>query len=114
MHPDSAAIVWDAQQAAQLVISFLAGVDLEAYVEDPLLTSAVERQLTIVGEALNRLSRVDPSTAAEVPELSRIVGFRNILVHGYTSIDSVLVWQLATTRLPQLIECLDQILRRAN
>jgi len=59
--------------------------------------------LTIIGESLNRLAKVDPTTAGDITDLSRIVGFRNILVHGYTSIDNALVWQLATSKVPPLL-----------
>ncbi|WP_246584938.1 HepT-like ribonuclease domain-containing protein [[Mycobacterium] fortunisiensis] len=64
--------------------------------------SAVERQLEIVGEALNRLSKVDKELSAKIPELARIVAFRNILIHGYTDVDDALVWQVITDKLPEL------------
>lgn len=41
--------------------------------------------------ALNRLGRFNPASAAQTPELRRIVGFRNVLVHGYAVIDDELV-----------------------
>jgi uncharacterized protein with HEPN domain len=68
-----------------------------------MLRSAVERQFEIIGESLNRLSRVDPLTAANVPDLPRIVAFRNVLVNGYAAIDDVLVWEVATTRIDSLM-----------
>jgi uncharacterized protein with HEPN domain len=62
----------------------------------------VERQFEIVGEALNQLSKVDPDAAARVPDLARIVAFRNILIHGYAVVDNELVWQVLVDRLPSL------------
>jgi hypothetical protein len=44
--------------------------------------SAAERRLGILGEALTALRRVDPALAASIPELPRVIVFRNILVHG--------------------------------
>jgi uncharacterized protein with HEPN domain len=110
MRPDAAALLWDARRAGELVQQFLSGRTVDEYVADVLVTSAVERQLAIIGEALNRLSTADPDTAAEITDLARIVGFRNILVHGYTSVDSLLVWQLATTNLPVLLAEIDPLL----
>ncbi len=68
-----------------------------------MLRWAVERQLTIVGEALAALRRTDPALAKQIPNLARIVGFRNVLVHGYTSIDDSLVWRVVERDLPGLI-----------
>ena len=67
-----------------------------------MLRSAVERQFEIVGEALNNLSGVDPDRPALIPGLPRIVAFRNVLIHGYASVDDALVWEVATERVGPL------------
>lgn len=103
MQPESGAFLWDAHRAAVLIASFVDGKEWADYADDAMLRSAVERQFEIVGEALNRLSRVDPDIAAEIDELPRIVAFRNVLIHGYATIDDTIVWQVATDRLPRLI-----------
>ncbi|MFN0070800.1 MAG: DUF86 domain-containing protein [Chloroflexota bacterium] len=43
-------------------------------------------------------------------EIQRIIGCRNILVHGYAEIDDELVWKVAGSDLPPLIEVLDRLL----
>lgn len=78
-----------------------------------MLKSAVERQFQIIGEALNRLRRVDPETAQAVPDLRRIVAFRNVLVHGYATIDDALVWEAATARVDALVDSLERLLAEA-
>ena len=75
-----------------------------------MLRSAVERQFQIIGEALNRLGRIDLATADRVPDLARIVAFRNVLVHGYAQIDDALVWEVASTRVPELTAVLARLL----
>ncbi|MDR7302616.1 uncharacterized protein with HEPN domain [Haloactinomyces albus] len=75
-----------------------------------MLRSAVERQFEIIGEALNQVSKVDAALAARVPELGRIVAFRNILVHGYATVDGALVWQVLNDKLPALDDALRQLL----
>lgn len=110
MRRESSAYLWDARDAARRVTEFLGGMDEIGYLADPLRRSAVERQLEIVGEALNNLRRVDPETAEAVPDLNRIVGLRNVLAHGYAVLDDAIVWAAAHDRVPDLIHALDGLL----
>jgi uncharacterized protein with HEPN domain len=113
MQPDAPALLWQARRAAGLILDFMSGRTFEEYEHDPMLRSAVERQFQVIGEALNRLSRVDPATAERVPDLPRIVAFRNVLVHGYATIDDALVWEVAATRVQVLVESLERLLAQA-
>jgi uncharacterized protein with HEPN domain len=102
MQHDPRAFPWDVRRAAERLAAFLQGRGLPAYLADPLLRSAVERQLEIVGEALHRLSRADPALASRVPDLRRAVGMRNVLIHGYAQVDNEAVWRTAPDDLPVL------------
>lgn len=62
----------------------------------------MERQLEIIGEALNSLRRVDAETASTFPDLARIIGLRNVLAHGYAIVDDHVVWAAASSRVPEL------------
>jgi uncharacterized protein with HEPN domain len=92
MQPEAAGLLWDARKAAGLIADFVANRTWQDYESDAMLRSAVERQFQIIGDALNKLSRLDPATAAKISDLPRIVAFRNVLVHGYALIDDELVW----------------------
>jgi uncharacterized protein with HEPN domain len=109
MQPDSAALIWDALHAAELITRFTAGLSAQDYIADQLVGSAVERQFEVIGEALNRLSRTDPGTAESIPNLARIVAFRNILAHRYATVDDALVWNLVSQRLPGLVDVLRKL-----
>ena len=102
MQHDPRAFLWDVRQAADRAAAFIEGRTLDAYLDDRLLRSATERQLTIVGEALNQLSRTDAIMAACVPNLRHMVEIRNILVEAYTRVDHVAVWRTASVDLPKL------------
>jgi uncharacterized protein with HEPN domain len=110
MQPDPRKYLWDALRAAELVHDFAQGQSFVDYQSNAMLRSAVERQFEIIGEALNQLSKVDPEAAARIPELRRIVSFRNILIHGYAMVDDALVWQVLVDKLPDLQQALSELL----
>ena len=110
MHADARKLLWDALQSAERVARFTSGKTFEEYLVDELLRSGVERQLAIVGEALAQLRRIDPATADSIPALSRVVGFRNVLVHAYASVDSRVVWGILEADLEPLRLCLGDLL----
>lgn len=110
MQPDPRKYLWDALRAAELVHNFAQGQSFEDYQSNAMLRSAVERQFEIIDEALNHLSKVDPQTASHIPELPRIVAFRNILIHGYATVDDALVWQVLVDKLPGLQQALTTLL----
>jgi uncharacterized protein with HEPN domain len=110
MQPDGRKLLWDASRAAERIARFTSGKTFVDYEADDYLRSAVERQFEIIGEAFSQLSRVDPVTAAAIPELPRIVAFRNVLIHGYASVDNKLVWGVVETRLDSLHATLEALL----
>ncbi len=94
--------LYDVQRAATLIAEFTAGRDFDDYLRDAMLRAAVEREFEITGEALSRLARLDAATAARISEYRRIIGFRNVLIHGYADVDDLLVWDVVQTKLPVL------------
>jgi len=102
MRLESKKLLQDVSLALDLLASFARGKKVQDYKADPMLRSAVERQFEIVGEALKQLEAKDPETANRIPDLRRIVGFRNVLIHGYAQVDDELVWDALTTRVAPL------------
>ncbi len=88
--------MWDALNALDAVQRFTSGKTFEDYLAEELLQSGVERQLAIVGEALSQLAHLNPEVAGRIPELRRVVAFRNVLIHGYQAIDHERVWTVVT------------------
>lgn len=110
MRPETAKLLWDAREACRLVLEFTAGRSYDDYEGSALLRSAVERQLEIVGEALRRLSRLDPVTAALVPDLEAVIGFRNVLAHGYDAVSDRVAWDVVRNDVPALATALASLL----
>ena len=110
MHADSAKLLWDAQQAVLKIVRFTAGKTFEQYLSDDFLRSGVERQFEIVGEALKQFSRLDPELALSLTDLPRIVAFRNVLIHGYATVDDQVVWGVVEANLAPLARDLAKLL----
>lgn len=110
MRRDPRSYLWDAREAAEAITRFTRGQDLAAFQGDELVRAAVERQFEIIGEALAQLARVSPDVAAQIPDLGRIVAFRNILIHGYAVIDHAIVWRVIQVELPDLRQRLAMLL----
>jgi len=102
MSLESKKFLYDIQQAADLITQFLESKTFSDYSSDPLLQSGVERQLIVVGEALNRLIKIAPSSIADFTDYKKIIGFRNIIVHGYDIVEDETVWGIIQSNLPQL------------
>lgn len=107
---DPKVYLWEAREAAAAVLRFARGRNFDDLLEDDLLRSAIERQLQIVGEALSQLARVDAEIAGSIPRLGQIIAFRNILVHGYASIDYANVWRVIQKDVPDLMATLSALL----
>jgi uncharacterized protein with HEPN domain len=104
----------DVRQAAELILQFTTGKSIADYESDPLVRSAVERQFEIVGEAVNRLSKIDRAVADSLSSKPRIVGFRNILIHGYDVVDNAVVWDIIKNYLPPLHEQVKSMLEASD
>ncbi|MEX2590515.1 MAG: HepT-like ribonuclease domain-containing protein [Chitinophagales bacterium] len=57
---------------------------------DFMIKHAVERELSIIGEAIRKITEIDPQVP--LTHIDKIIGLRNILNHAYDSIDDELIW----------------------
>ena len=110
LQPEVQQRILDAAEACRHIQEFTHDMDYSRFAESALVRSAVERQLEIIGEALNKASNMDASLAYTVPEIPRIVGLRNRLIHGYDQVDDQLVWDIVITKIGPLAVALGNIL----
>ena len=82
----------DAFEAIEAIERFIENCTLDHYLDDELIQSAVERKFEIIGEALKRALDADPSVLDVIPDLRRIVGTRNRIIHVYETVDQLILW----------------------
>ena len=104
----------DIRQAAQRISEWSASRTLEQYRDDPMLRSAVERNLEVIGEAINRLARIDADTAGRLGPYEQIIAFHSILIHGYEIVDHDRVWHVIRNDVSDLLAKTDQLLYEAE
>ncbi len=102
MQPEALKLLDDVRQAAERVVEFSTGRTLDEFKHDQLLRSAIYFQFLILGEALSQLKRFDHDTTDRISDSSRIIGFRNQVIHGYQKIDDEITWRIISTKVPIL------------
>jgi len=99
---EPAARLIDIRDAADRILEVVADITIDDYRGDWRIRSAIERQLITAGEAGAAIRREFPDVAARITDIDRIIAFRNILVHGYSSVDDAIVWGIISTKLQTL------------
>jgi uncharacterized protein with HEPN domain len=104
----------DIVQSCEAIAAFLTGVDRHRFLTERLLRSAVERELSIIGEAVGQLLQRHPTVATRISDAARIRSFRNVLIHDYDAVITDVVWRIATVSVPLLRLEAQELLRDAN
>ena len=74
-----------------------------------MLRRAVEREFEIIGEAMSRIEKLDPTI--EISAKRQIISMRNRVIHGYDKIDNEIVWGTIVRHLPTLKIEIDKLLK---
>ena len=82
-HRNPQKYLYDIIDCCEFLLDFTSGKTVDDYKSDRPFRSAVERELQIIGEAIAQLNAVSPEMADQISEHRNIIGFRNVLVHGY-------------------------------
>lgn len=74
--------------------------DFKVYMSNKMLRRAIEREFEIIGEAMNRIEKLDPTI--EISSKKQIISMRNRVIHGYDKIDNEIIWGTIVRHLPTL------------
>jgi uncharacterized protein with HEPN domain len=101
-------VLKDILNAAQLVAAFVEGFQKDVFMDDWKTRSAVLYQLTVVGEAVKRLSAEFRLAHAQVP-WALIAGMRDHLIHAYDLVDWDEVWETVIRDVPGLLREIERL-----
>lgn len=111
MQPEVKKLLNDALEAGRSIEEFIAGGTQADFLTNKLLRAGVYYQFAIIGEALTQLRQRDQTVLDQISESSRIIGFRNQVIHGYGKLDDEITWRIVQAKLPVLLKELETLLR---
>lgn len=114
MPPDVLGTLEQIHEAAGYIEADTAGMTFEAFEVDRRTRQLVERNFEIIGEAVNRLRRHAPEMVKQISAYDKIVGLRNVLIHGYDRVNYPALWFTVQESLPILREEVEALLREAE
>jgi uncharacterized protein with HEPN domain len=101
-----------ARDACEFIRSATAGKTFEEYDANVILKSAVERQFTILGEALRAAEHIEPTIPNSITAFRQIIDFRNVLVHDYATVFPEGIWDIIHRHLPRLRTEVEALLQK--
>ena len=109
MQHDPLVCVEDAVMACELILQFTQDMTENDFYADNKTKAAVERKIEIIGEALNRIKKINPSKLEKIDNWREIIGFRNVIAHGYDVVEDSIVWESIENDIPLLLKQLQAI-----
>ena len=79
----------------------------DLFEKDIMRRCVVERKTEIMGEAINRIRKKDPTF--ENPNAKEVVGTRNRIIHGYDSVETEFLWGLVIRHIPELKKDIERL-----
>ena len=104
--------LYDIRECIERVDSFFIGLprEYESFKKNILLRQAVERNIEIMGEAMNKILKIEPQIA--ITDSRKIVDARNYIIHAYDSLSPDILWSIVINNLPllkkEVMELLEQ------
>ncbi len=100
------------QAIAHIEIHLHGKRDYSLFHENITIHSAVERELLIIGEAVNRLLKRFPDI--NISDAKKIVGLRNKMIHEYDVVDDAQLWSIIINHLPRLKIEVERLLKEQS
>lgn len=112
MNPEVKAWLYDILQSIEEIEAYFEGRQkvFKEFENDLKTRRAVERNLEIIGEAVNRILKIEPDL--NLSNSRKIVDARNRIIHGYDTITVEILWGIIIHHLPQLKKEVSDLLLR--
>lgn len=103
----------DIIDSCEKILLYMEGITKQELQEDTLTQDAIIRNITVIGEATNKMSKDFIQKHPELP-IREAVTMRNKLIHDYSFVDCDILWDTAKKDIPQLLKLVRKIIKTTN
>ena len=108
MYRDPSLFLDDIKTSAAKIMRYTEGTNRAAFETDEKTLDAVVRNLAIIGEAVKKLPAELKDRYTGV-EWRKIAGLRDFVIHEYFGIDTEILWDVVSTKIPELLSYVNEI-----
>jgi len=90
----------DIRDSIEKIERYIEGFSYKEFVENEMVVDAVVRNLEVIGEASRNIPKEIQEKYSSI-SWKRMIGLRNIMIHGYFGIDLSIIWEIITRNLPE-------------
>lgn len=110
MNNEISKYLYDIKSSIDSIEDFLGNErNFDKYKSNRMLKRAIEREYEIIGEALNRITKIDPDIA--ISDIRKIISLRNRVIHGYDIVDDTIIWGIIVKYMPRLKKEISDLLK---
>lgn len=103
--------LFDIREAIKSINSFMPErKDFNDFKNNTLVKRAIERELEIIGEAINKVLKVDPNI--QIRNARKIVDLRNFIIHSYDRVSDEILWSITIKNIPELEQDIIELLKK--
>jgi uncharacterized protein with HEPN domain len=101
----------DIKQATDLLAEVIQNKTFSDYEQEPMLSATIECEIEVIGQALNRLGKLNQNTVQRITDSQQIISLRKSLIQGSADVDNEHVWDVVTNKLTTLRQEVDLLLK---
>jgi len=103
----------DILSAAVKIEKFTRGISYDDFVDNDLISDAVIKNILVIGEATKNITIEIKKMNPEV-EWRKMAGMRDVMIHGYFSVNYRIVWDVVQNKIPPLRQQVEQLLKEID
>ncbi|MDQ0220654.1 DUF86 domain-containing protein [Peribacillus cavernae] len=99
--------------AAEKVEKYTKGLSYDDFLDNDLVSDAVIKNVLVIGEASKNIPEEVRQANPHI-EWRKMAGMRDMMIHGYFSINYRIVWDVVTNKIPSIKQQVEQLLKENN